>query len=102
MENRSSLARSRPEDMPPPSVELMLLSVIFRAQMQTLSTRKQQRFVKTVMDAFEAMEAAGTVVRLRSPKYDAEVLKARREALAWVRGAMAAAWQLDALKGLPK
>jgi hypothetical protein len=88
--------------MPPPSVELVVLSVIFRAQMQTLSTRKQQRFVKTVMNAFEAMEAAGSVVRLRSPKYDADVLKARREALAWVRGAMAAAWHLDALNGAAK
>jgi cytochrome c556 len=80
----------------------MLLSVMFRAHLETLSAKKQQRFVRSVMQTFEEMERAGTVVRLRSPKYDAEVLKARREALAWVRGAMAAAWQLDALKGPPR
>lgn len=102
MQNRSSLARARQEDMPPTSPELVLLSVMFRAQLETLSAKKREQFVKTVMDAFETMERAGNVVRLRAPEYDAEVLRARRQALAWVQGAMAAAWQLDALTGARK
>lgn len=98
MADREILPPSQLADMPPPSAELALLGVLLRAHMETLSPKKQRVFVRTVMDTFDAMERAGSVVRLRSPKYDAEVVQARREALAWVRGAMAASWQLDALK----
>lgn len=102
MQDRSSLAPSRLEDMPPPSVELVVLGVILRAQMQTLSAKKQQQFVKAALDTFEAMHRAGNIVRLRSPKHDAEVLKAQREALAWLRGLTSAGWQLNALNSTAK
>lgn len=98
MPERASLPPSSLVEMPPPSVELTLMSVMLRAHMECLSPKKQRLFVSSVMETFEAMERAGSVVRMRSPKHDEEVLKARRAALAWVRGAMAASWQLDALK----
>lgn len=98
MPERASLPPSTLIEMPPSSVELTLLSVVLRAHMECLSPKKQRLFVKSVMDTFDAMEGAAGVVRLRSAAHDAKVAEDRRAALAWVRGAMAASWQLDALK----
>jgi hypothetical protein len=99
MTDRASLPPSLASDMPPPSVELTLISVLLKAHMATLSPKKQRAFLSSVMDTFEDLENAASVVRMRSPKYDAEVKKARREALAWLRGAIALSWQLDMLRG---
>lgn len=84
--------------MPLPSPELTLISVLLKAHMETLSPKKQRAFLSSVMDTFEELEAAGGVIRMRSAKYDAEVVRARREALAWLRGAIAVSWQLDTLR----
>jgi hypothetical protein len=102
MIDRTSLPPSIASEMPPPSAELTLISVLLKAHMATLSAKKQRAFITSVMDTFEDLENAGTVVRMRAPKYDAEVLRARREALAWLRGAIAISWQLDMLRGPPK
>lgn len=98
MPNRESLPPSLAGDMPLPSPELTLISVLLKAHMETLSPKKQRAFLSSVMDTFEELEAAGGVIRMRSAKYDAEVVRARREALAWLRGAIAVSWQLDTLR----
>lgn len=90
MPERALLPPSMAEDMPAPTVELALMGAIFRAYLQTLSPKKRREFLESLMRVFEQYETDAHVVRLRAALYDGEVKKARRGALAWVRGMMAA------------
>lgn len=83
------------EDMPPPSAELAVMGAIFRAHLMTLSPKRRRVFMNCLMQVFEQYETDAHVVRLRAALYDAEVKKARRGALAWVRGMMAAFFLAD-------
>lgn len=95
MPERASLPPSMAADLPPPSPELTLLGAMLRAHMATLPPKKRRLLLKNLMEVFEEYEATSNVIRLRGREHDAEVTAARRGAVAWTRGMMAAFFMLD-------
>lgn len=81
--------------MPAPSVELTVVGALMRAHLASIPPKKRRLFLDNLMATFEEYEACSNVVRLRSQNRDAEVTKARREAVAWTGGMMAAFWMID-------
>lgn len=95
MPDRAEIPPSLAADMPPPSAELTMIGALMRAHMACLPPRKRKAFLSELMRVFEEYEATSNVVRLRARSMDGEVEKARREAVAWLRGMMAAFFMLD-------
>jgi hypothetical protein len=82
-------------DMPEPSVTLTMMGALLRAHLATLSPKKRRQFLAELMKVFAEYEETANVVRLRSATHDEELTRARREAIAWTRGMMAAFWLRD-------
>lgn len=95
MPEYAGLPPSTVEDMPSPSVELTMIGALMKAHLATLPPKKRRAFLAELMSVFSEYEASSNVIRLRSRSHDAEVTRARRGAVAWTRGMMAAFWQLD-------
>lgn len=95
MPDRAELPPSVAADMPHPTAELTMIGALMRAHMACLPPRKRRAFLANLMEVFEEYEGSHNVVRLRSRALDSEVTRARREAVAWTRGMMAAFFMLD-------
>jgi hypothetical protein len=96
MPERASLPPSARADLPAPSPELTMIGALMRAHLRTLPAKKRRAFLANLMEVFEEYEGSSNVIRIRGREHDAEVTRARREAVAWARAMMGAFWLLDA------
>lgn len=96
--NQARLPPSAPSDMPPPCVKLVISAVIMRAAMDALPPKRRRAYLQSIMTSLADMEDLRKVVRLRGREHDEAVIASQREAVAWMRGMIAAFHVADTLK----
>lgn len=75
--------------LPPPSAELVLLSVLVQTMLQTMPKKKRAAFVKELGTAMQWQTEFANVIRIRPASQDAEVARARDQASTWLLRAIA-------------
>jgi hypothetical protein len=92
---RQGLPPSAADDMPEPSAALTALGAHQRALLKVMKPKDRKRYLDALVETYEEYEGSGNVVRLRHPRFDCAVTKARRSAFAWTRAMFAAFFMLD-------
>jgi hypothetical protein len=73
-----------PEVLPPPSPELILISVLVQAHLRTMPKKKDRMaFLREVSASLAWQEQFANVIRLRQGPIEADVDKARAAAREW-------------------
>ncbi|WP_332690049.1 hypothetical protein [Devosia sp.] len=77
--------QSAPEELPPPSAEIVLLRVFVSAYLTTNSRKKGDAFLRAAAEILASEESLAAVMPIRGASQAAAVSKARRGAIALFR-----------------
>jgi hypothetical protein len=81
----SNLEPTQRDDFPAPSHETVLLRVMVCAYLAGLPKREAERYLRRIAEALASEESLLSISLLRPPPEQAEVNKARRQAIAVFR-----------------
>lgn len=74
-----------PNELPPPSADLVLIREMFGAIVASLPRKERERVVATFRQRMNELSGSDVVTVMRPPKHRAGIMRARREAFAWMR-----------------
>lgn len=69
-----------PDDLPPPSAELVLLRVVIESHLATAPRKRAERYLRTITEKLAAEENLSAVFQIRPTAQHEEVRRARRQA----------------------
>ena len=83
-----SEAAPPPEDLPPPSAELVLYRVHVEALIATLGRRKAEKYLRTASEIFATEQSLSAVLMFRPMAQQEPLMRARRAAAYWFKQAL--------------
>lgn len=85
---RVSDSPSQPEEMPPPTAELVLLRVHVEALLSSMRRKQAEKYLRIVSEILATEETLAQILPLQARSHHAALNQARRGALYWFRAAL--------------